>query len=1011
MPDHQHDRRQYGFNRPQERPTSRHKETTSPRTQKQVVRQPKQTRPQGGRTWGAVLLAVATFLWRLLVATVSLLWKGIGVLWTHRPRLSSSNRERLRDGILRYGVIGIVVCTVLGIGWIAWISRDLPDPNRLTDRNIAQSTKIYDKTGEHLLYEIFADEKRTLITLDELPEDLIHGVVATEDTKFYEHIGIRPLSIIRAVATGLLPGRRIEGTSTLTQQLVKNAILTNERRISRKIKEVVLSLRLEQKYSKDQILQIYFNEIPYGSTNYGIESAAQSYFGKNARDLTLAESATLAGLPKAPTTYLNNPDALQTRRNFVLRRMFEEGYISEEEKNAAQAEPLELQQKVGNIDAPHFVLHVKELLVEEFGEQVVETGGLKVITTLDWDIQQIVEEAFEETADPLLAEAGANNMALVAMDPRTGNVVALKGSRDYFDDDIHGQFNVATLGNRQPGSSFKPIIYTAAFEKGYTPETVLWDVKTNFAVAGSRPYQPLNYNLQELGPVSIRQALQGSLNIPAVKALYLVGEKKGVEFAERLGYTTLSDGDFGLSLVLGGGEVNLLEHTAAYATFANQGVHQEPHFLLRVEDASGDVMKEWKTEKGKKVLEPEIAATISNVLSDDAARAYAFGAGGVLTLPGRPVAAKTGTTNSYVDGWTMGYTPSLVVGVWAGNTDNTAMKAGYGGGRVAGPVWKQVMQRALEDTPVESFPPPPPNDADKAILRGSAGGAVTVPINRLTGRRATSSTPDQLVVERTYTLPHSILHYVDKDNPRGPSPEDPTVDPQYTIWEAAIQDWVTRQREEKPDWDIIFGEPPEEVDDEYSLELIPTLEVVLPAASSTLTSRQIDTDIRVSAPRGVALVRYQIDGKNIAVVRDHPFNLNYYAQGLVPGFHILTIIVEDDIGNRRIEEVPFVLDAAEEEPNVRWNEDTASYSVQQLPLSLFLIPYRPQELSSVTIYASAPGRGERIVDTITDTTDLFNGQLIAEVTDLERGTWRLEAEVTRTDGSVERTDTLFLELN
>ncbi|EKD67004.1 MAG: penicillin-binding protein, 1A family, partial [uncultured bacterium] len=458
---------------------------------------------------------------------------------------------------------------VSSIGLIAWASKDLPDPNKLTDRQIAQSTKIYDRTGEHILYEVFEDQKRTLITLDELPDYLVQGVIATEDTKFYEHHGIRPLSIIRAVVYGLLPGKKIEGTSTLTQQLVKNAILTSERRYSRKLKEFILSIRLEQVYTKDQILQIYFNEIPYGSTNYGVESASQSYFGKSASDLTLAEAATLAGLPQQPSRFLNDLDRLKERRNFVLRRMSEEGYITEAEKTAAQAEPLNLDVSYSNIDAPHFVLYVKEKLVEDYGEQMVDTGGLKVITSLDWDKQHIAEQVIDEVGTPKLAEAGANNTSLVAMDPKTGHILAMVGSKDYYDDSIKGQFNVATLGKRQPGSSFKPIIYAAAFEKGYTPNTILYDVLTNFASSG-KSYTPKNYDLSEHGPVTMRQALQGSLNIPAVKTLYLVGEQKGVDFAERLGYTTLGEGDFGLSLVLGGGEVLLIDHVGAYATFANE---------------------------------------------------------------------------------------------------------------------------------------------------------------------------------------------------------------------------------------------------------------------------------------------------------------------------------------------------------------------------------------------------------------------------------------------------------
>src|SRR3989338_5114783 len=776
MPDQQPSKRSYGFSgRPDMRPSRSYGEAEADRrepAQKTTLKRPSR------------LLAALLLLLILPFKLLGWILKGLWTLWKKRPRLKKRTKQELRRRLFWTGLSVAVISFLGGTILVAWASKDLPDPDRVTDRRIAQSTKIYDRTGEHLLYEIFADQKRTIVNLDEIPQQLIDGVVATEDARFYEHKGIRPLSIFRAFVYGLLPGRRIEGTSTLTQQLVKNAVLTNERKLTRKIKEIILSIRLEQKYTKEQILKIYFNEIPYGSTNYGIEAASQSYFGKHVSDLNLQESATLAGLPKAPTRYLNNPDALTERRNFVLRRMFEEGYISEEEKNAAQAEPLTLSRRIGDIKAPHFVLYVKELLVNQFGEQLVDTGGLKVLTSLDWDKQEIAERVIAEKGTELLKEAEGDNMALVALDPKTGQILAMVGSKDFYDEEIDGQFNVATLGKRQPGSSFKPIVYAAAFEKGYTPDTVLFDVETDFAVSGKR-YKPRNYDLKERGPVSMRQALQGSLNIPAVKTLYLVGSEKGVTFAERMGYTTLGAGNFGLSLVLGGGEVKLLEHTAAYGVFANNGNRQPATSILKIEDSGGDVIYEWKKQKGEDVLDSKIAALMSNILSDDAARAYVFGAGGVLTLPGRPVAAKTGTTNNYIDAWTVGYTPSLAAGVWAGKTDNTPMKQGDGGSRVAAPIWNAFMKEALKDAPVEAFPPPPPNDAAKPVLRGSTGGAITLKINRVTGRIASSSTPEHMIVERTYTQPHDILHYVKKDDPRGHAPDHPADDPQYTIWETA----------------------------------------------------------------------------------------------------------------------------------------------------------------------------------------------------------------------------------
>lgn len=894
-------RRSYGFDAQHtssENPRQKRavRRTASPQQKKQPTTRRHQ--PSGNTNW--------SLLWQVPAAIVMGIGRVLGFLWSKRPRFSKETKGAMRKKLLSISILLTALGFVAGTILIAWVSKDLPDPDRLTDREIAQSTKIYDRTGEELLYEIFADEKRTLVELEDISEHIVNGVIATEDTKFFEHRGIRPLSIARAVVKGILPGNRIEGTSTLTQQLVKNAILTNERSITRKVKEAILSIRLEQKYSKNQILKIYFNEIPYGSTNYGVESAAQAYFGKSASEVTLQEAATLAGLPKAPSTYLNNSDALKQRRDFVLRRMFDEGYITEEEKNAAQAEALTLSRNYGEIKAPHFVLYVREQLVEQFGEALVNSGGLSVRTSLDWEKQQIAERVVDEVGTPALEAAEADNTALVAMEPGTGHIIAMIGSKDFYDESIDGQFNVATLGKRQPGSSFKPIVYTAAFEKGYTADTILYDVETNFGKNSNRDYTPLNYDLSEHGPVTIRKSLQGSLNIPAVKALYLVGEKSGIDFAKRLGYSTFDNGDFGLTLVLGGGEVRPVEHVAAFGIFANEGRRMDTTSILEVRSATDEVLYEWKQERGEQVLEPEVTALISDVLSDDEARAYAFGTGGVLTLPGRSVAAKTGTTNGYIDGWTVGYTPSLVAGVWGGNTDNTPMKAGYGGSKVAGPIWKAFMTEALEGTPAEAFPEPPPNDATKPVLRGTESGGVTVQVNKVTGNLVSSSTPEHLIEERTYIQPNSILHYVLKDDPRGGAPENPAVDAQYEIWETAIQDWVVRKQEEDPEFKLEFGEAPTGVDDEYSIELIPNMDVIYPVPSSTITTNNLFTDIRVTAPRGVSVVRFYLDNRFIGLEQEHPFNLDYTASSLTPGAHTLSIEVEDDIGNRLREDIPFI---------------------------------------------------------------------------------------------------------
>lgn len=935
------------------------------------------SRPSSSRS---IFDFILLFFGKLFLLIFVIIPKGVFRLFGLGRKNSRSKDQPERHLFKRFFKFSLkagLMCLLFLLGYTFWVSRDivLLDPNRLRERNIHQSTKIYDRTGQHLLYEIFTDQRRTLVTLDQIPKALQQGVIATEDTAFYQHHGIRPLSIIRSVVYGIIGKGNNKiggGASTLTQQLVKNAVLINEGPYSRKPKEIILSVRLEQKYTKDEILQIYFNEIPYGSTNYGVEAAAQNYFGKHAAELDLEQSATLAGLPKAPSKYLNNPEALKERRNFVLRRMKEEGYITEEAMKEAQGKPLTFTRRVDNITAPHFVFYVKEKLSEIYGEQMVDTGGLSVITSLDFDAQKKAEAAITDN-QKLLKDAGASNAAIVSFDAKTSQILAYVGSKDFFDKDINGQFDVVDQARRQPGSSIKPIIYAAAFEKGYTPETVLFDVVTNFALSG-KPYTPKNYNLNEYGPVTMRQALQGSLNIPAVKTFYLVGEKKGIEFANRLGYTTFNNGNFGLSLVLGGGEVSMLEHVHAYSVFANNGAYNETVSILKVQDPQGETLFEWKPQKANQVLDPKVTATVSNVLSDDASRSYIFGASSALTLPGRPVAAKTGTTNGYKDAWTVGYTPSYVTGVWTGNSDNSALKAGFGGGRVSGQIWNSFMKTYLKDKPVEQFPAPPVNDAQKPVLRGSSGGGVTLDIDQVTGKIATSSTPPEYIVKRTYIQPHDILHYVNKDDPRGEYPENPAQDPQYGVWEAAVQDWIKRKKEKEPTWDISFEEPPTEYDDAPSLEFLPTLVVNFPYPGAVLNSRRITTDISASAPRGVAKVSYYIDKKLISVVTVAPFHLDTYQRELGNGPHELSLIVEDDANNRAHQSITFTLEAPEEAPFLTWVKGVDIFSQSEFPASFSLNPFQLHKIREVRVYKEQGGVRTQIA-TITDFSNLYNGQV------------------------------------
>lgn len=910
--------------------------------------------------------------------------------------------------VLVWGAAAFAVLFVFGTGAILWMSKDLPDPNKLQERTVAESTKIYDRTGTHLLYEVYQDQKRTIVPLDSISPWIVKATVAVEDKNFYEHHGIRPLSIARAAFNNLI-GRRAGsgGASTLTQQLIKITFVGNEHSLIRKIKEAVLAIRLERKYTKDQILQLYLNEVPYGSTNYGVEAAAETYFHKSAKDVTLAEAATLAAMINRPSYYLSNRDALRTRRDVVLRLMSEQGYISTTQKIEAQNEAPRMFAGANLKDAPHFVLYVKQLLADQFGETAIDTGGLKIITTLDYDKQKLAEKIISEQGAKFASSSDANNAALVSIDPRTGQILALVGSRDYFNDDIDGQYDVAVLGKRQPGSSFKPFVYTLAFEKGYTPETVVYDVKTNFDLRTGSTYVPKNYDGKEHGLVSFRSALQGSLNIPAVKALYLVGPTTTIEFAKGFGYTTFGDSNqYGLSLVLGGAEVNLLEHTNAYATLGDEGVFHAPVAILKVTDVTGNVLSEWKKNDGTPAVSPEVAATITNVLSDDASRAYIFGAHGNLTLPNRPVAAKTGTTNDNKDAWTLGYVPSLATGVWVGNTTPKPMKSG--GNALAGLIWNQFMKAALASTTVEQFPTPPANDADKPVLRGATGGIV-MNINKLNGRIATSSTPDTLIEKRVFLPPHDILHYVNRNDPRGPVPEHPDQDEQYVNWETALQDFVTRENEAGRA--LSLAEPPTERDNGSS-ELAPTVTITSPTNDESVATRQLTLAVQTSAPGGVARVTYLIDGQNVGASTQFPFNVSYYAQKLSLGVHTLRVVAEDAQGNAGMAQANFNLTAPYDAPGIQWLDGTTlTLHNDDFPRAMTIIPFRWNDITHVKIYLKTATGEKAIYDFNHAEDSLVNNQLVFTWRHNPGvGTYTLRAVMTdATGGSAEEALTIVVQ--
>ncbi len=809
--------------------------------------------------------------------------------------------KRHRELIIKLLIYSFVISIALGgifaIGTFIWVSRDLPNPNKLSDRILAETTKIYDRTGKHLLYEIHGDAKRTLIKINNLPEYTIDAFIAIEDKNFYKHKGISLWAIIRTAITNVLKHQRAGG-STLTQQFVKNSILTPEKTYTRKIKEAILAYQLEKKYSKKEILQLYFNEIPFGSIAYGIESASQIYFAKSARDLTLAESAILAAMVQAPTYYSpygNHVDKLLARQKYVLKLMKEQGYITEEEMNKALEQKLVFQRQLEDMEAPHFVFYVKEQLVKKYGERIVEQGGLNVITTLDYDKQKIAKEVIDKYGEKNYKDWKASNAALVSIDTKTGQILAMVGSRDYFNDEIDGQVNVA-LRPRQPGSSFKPIVYAAAFKKGYLPKTVVFDVNTTFTTETGKDYSPKNYDLKEHGPVSLRTALQGSLNIPAVKTLYLTGLDNVLDLADKLGYTTLKDRSrFGLSLVLGGGEVTLLDHVFAYAAMAREGERVEPVSILKITDNNGKVWEEWKKPKKEKLEDYQQAfRMLNNVLSDDEARAYIFGKNSLLTLPDRPVATKTGTTNDYRDAWTIGYTPSIATGVWVGNNDNSEMKRGASGYTVAAPIWHEYMKNILTGSLVETFQKPKDIQIDKPMLGGSIGEEKKVIIDKVSGRLATKYTPLHLREEKIYRTMHNILYFVNKDDPQGPIPEDPTKDPQYNNWEKGLIDWAKKNNI------VLNEEPPTEYDNIHLPEQQPVLEIITPQNNQSV-GQTFSIDLNWSTVFTFKKIDIFIDDilqKTINWLPPNNFTFNLTLDNsFQPGSHFLKVVLHDEADN------------------------------------------------------------------------------------------------------------------
>ncbi len=695
--------------------------------------------------------------------------------------------DALFDRGVRYGrrhwrLIGawaLAACFLIGGLTLLWAATlELPDLASLESRRVEQSVKIYDRTGQVLLYDLHNEAQRTVVPLQNVAPSIQQAVVAIENPNFYTDAGIEPTAIARAILTNASQGDLLsgQGGSTITQQVVKLTVLTTDKTVTRKLKEWILALKMTRALSKDQILEIYLNQVPFGGQLYGVEEAAETFFGVHASDLTVPEAAYLAGMLPAPTRlspYGTHQDQLEVRKNLVLQKMFEHGYITQSELDEyKKATVTFVPQHTSSIAAPHFVFYVQQYLEDKYGQDALEQGGWRVTTTLDADLQQKAEEIVNRQALANVAKFNATNMAMTAVDPQTGQILVMVGSRNYFDTDIPGAYNVATTKpGRQPGSAFKPFVYAQAFSEGYTPDTILFDVRTQFSTAcgasditNDEPpcYSPVNYDGKFRGPMTLRDALAQSINIPAVKLLYLVGINDALKTAKALGISTLSDADhYGLTLVLGGGEVTPLEMTSAYGTFAADGVHYETTPILKIEDPQGNVIEDNTERVGTQVLAPEVAQKINDVLSDPVARAP-LGENELFTFAGHDVAVKTGTTNDFRDAWTVGYTPNIAVGIWAGNNDNTPMQKKVSG-FIVGPAWSEFMRYALNKLPNNAFDRPQYAAADKPVLNGNW---------QVPGQ-------DGRV--------HEILYWINKGDPTGPPPANPADDPQFLRWDAPVQ--------------------------------------------------------------------------------------------------------------------------------------------------------------------------------------------------------------------------------
>ena len=801
--------------------------------------------------------------------------------------------------LAKFAFLGVIVLFLGLFVVLPLFAFNLPSPDKIVRRE-GFSTKILDRNG-HVLYDIYADQKRTPVDIEIIPQGLRDATIAIEDKNFYKHEGFDPFGMIRGLSRIFTRGYA-QGGSTLTQQLVKNVLLTPERSVFRKIREFILAIQIERRYSKDDILQMYLNEAPYGGTAWGVASAAETYFGKSVADLNLIESAILAGLPQRPSyysPYSAYPDAYKERTKQVLRRMREDGFINSEEEEQALSdlELVEFKEKGTSFKAPHFVQYVQRILEERYGQRVVEQGGLRVTTTLDLDLQEKAQNIVKEEIDKV-KNLKISNGAAVVLDPQTGEILAMVGSRGFSDPDIDGQVNV-TLSLRQPGSAIKPVTYVTAFKKGYTPATLIMDTPTEFyAGEGQPPYTPVNYDGKFRGPVQVRYALANSVNIPAVKMLAMVGIKDMLQTAYDLGINSLEPtqatlSKVGLAVTLGGGEVRLLELTGAYSAFVNAGHKIEPVAVLKVEDSSGKTLEETKPDKGRRVLTPEQAYLIADILSDNEARSAVFGTNSLLNIPGRQVAVKTGTTNNKRDNWTVGGNTQGVVGVWVGNNDNSEMLEVASGITGASPIWRKIILEILNGKPNLTFEVP--------------GGIVTAAVDTISGYTAHDGYPSRIEKFIVGTEPgedpvHMKLK-VCKSDGKLATPSDISSgnyeEKEYFVFKEedpfAKSSGVNKWQEGILSWTASHDDPRYRPPTEFCGTSNPvSVEFISPKDRSSNLSKKFTIEARADSTNDIVQLELEVDGARVRTFTNPPFR---HEVDLSDGVHKIKAKAKDSKGN------------------------------------------------------------------------------------------------------------------